>query len=450
MRRQLPDGSTLEDAVVSQAVEGLVPATVPAGHVRPSDTLQLAKPPKFGSPVEIVGIGSSVITAFFVALFASIAAFLCFASYARKEAVQGIITPVDGAVAVTALQSGIISSLPVKEDQWVKRGDTIAVIDPTSMFETGENLSGLLAISTGAERAALGQRDAANAELYEVGKSELRARRTRIASAYASLDDMDALYAERIALARRDVETFENLFKLGAESELRLRNVRAVLLELEITQGQLVSKRIELDNEIALIAVQQRQIEAERDRTHSESGEAGARLLEKEATIKGRGPIIVTADIDGRISALQTRIGSFAPSGATIATILPAGASLEARLWLPSRSIGFVDEGDPVKLMYDAFPFEHFGLARGSIKRVSRAPVDVRDLPPELKSPEPLYLVVASLERQTMRADNQEWSLKAGMRLSADIILERRTLLSWLLDPFNSIQKRHFGGPGDL
>ena len=51
-----------------------------------------------------------------------------------------------------------------------------------------------------------------------------------------------------------------------------------------------------------------------------------------------------------------------------------------------------------------------------------------------------MYSVVADLEQQYVEAYGEVLPLLAGMNLSADIELDQRSLLEWLLDPLLSLK----------
>ena len=61
-------------------------------------------------------------------------------------------------------------------------------------------------------------------------------------------------------------------------------------------------------------------------------------------------------------------------------TLVPAGARLEARLYGPSRAIGFVRPGQRVLLRYEAFPHQKFGQYEGVVRSVSRSTVGPAEL----------------------------------------------------------------------
>ena len=58
--------------------------------------------------------------------------------------------------------------------------------------------------------------------------------------------------------------------------------------------------------------------------------------------------------------------------------------------------------------------------------------------PVELR--EPAYRITAALDRPDIDAYGKKIPLQADMLLRADIILERRSLISWLLDPLLSVR----------
>lgn len=52
---------------------------------------------------------------------------------------------------------------------------------------------------------------------------------------------------------------------------------------------------------------------------------------------------------------------------------------------------------------------------------------------------EPVYRIVVSLTRQAVTAYGQPIALQPGMQLEADVIIERRRLIEWVLDPLYTL-----------
>ena len=93
-----------------------------------------------------------------------------------------------------------------------------------------------------------------------------------------------------------------------------------------------------------------------------------------------------------------------------------------------------------MKLMYDAFPYQKFGLAGGQIIDVSPVALRPDEIGIATETPELLYKVRIKLTEQAMAAFGKSHSLQPGMELSADIILEERRVVDWLLEPLKSIR----------
>ena len=92
--------------------------------------------------------------------------------------------------------------------------------------------------------------------------------------------------------------------------------------------------------------------------------------------------------------------------------------------------------------MYDAFPFQQFGLQKGKVVAISHAPTLPADMPTPTDTKEPLYRVDVALPAQRIDAYGRDWPLVPGMQLKAEIILSSRSILGWILDPLLALKRR--------
>jgi membrane fusion protein len=53
-----------------------------------------------------------------------------------------------------------------------------------------------------------------------------------------------------------------------------------------------------------------------------------------------------------------------------------------------------------------------------------------------------MYRVTVRISKESVQAYGQQFPLQAGMLLTADIVLEKRSLVEWLLDPLTSLRGR--------
>jgi membrane fusion protein len=166
---------------------------------------------------------------------------------------------------------------------------------------------------------------------------------------------------------------------------------------------------------------------------------------QEAATFESQRAVAVTSPVDGVATAILAEVGQPAAPGVALATVLPAGADLEAHLLVSSRAIGFLAVGQPVRLRYAAFRFERFGHYKGVVTSISKTTVNPQELPAQIATSEmrePRYRITVKLEQQSIQAYGKDYPLVAGMQLDADIQIEHRKLYQLILDPLYSMARR--------
>ncbi|MEM7494395.1 MAG: HlyD family efflux transporter periplasmic adaptor subunit [Pseudomonadota bacterium] len=399
---------------------------------------QSASNSRFGKPTGIMPPAWSRITFLLACFIGALLIFLFTVDFARKEKVRGKLR-VDGAEAkVYALEAGRIYNVMVSDGQSVSAGDPVAQITTERLMSDGEALSETLLAELAEERTTLQERRAAVDEAailnIEAASQRLRDAERREREMLAQL----GVANNRVDIARQRAADAEQFLAeaLIVEAQLNERldalaslTQNALQIEAQLAEAIAAQSRAQFERQQARAArkrdladIDQRlgQISAQMKRTNAETAH------------------IVTAPIDGVIASLSARAGEQAIAGVPLAVILPEQSELIAEVYLPSRAIGFIEPGQTVKLQYDAFPYQKFGVARGEIATVA----STAQLPQEIGVPsqtgEPLYRVSIQIEAQSIEAFSRNVPLQAGMELSADIVLENRRLLEWLLEPLRS------------
>ncbi len=154
-----------------------------------------------------------------------------------------------------------------------------------------------------------------------------------------------------------------------------------------------------------------------------------------------RRDMIVAAPIAGTVTNIGVARGQTVAGDTPLATLLPT-SPLHAELLVPTRAIGFVHAGQTVMLRYEAFPYERFGQYRGVVENVGKTIWTQGEAVGPLAVREPVYRIVVKLDRQSIVAGADEFPLRAGMVVSADLLMERRTLLEWLFQPVLQLRER--------
>ena len=149
---------------------------------------------------------------------------------------------------------------------------------------------------------------------------------------------------------------------------------------------------------------------------------------------------------DGFVKDLATHTpGTVVSPGTVLLTLVPANEALQAEVWLSNEDVGFVREGQPVKVKLAAYPFQKYGMAEGTVSFVSPDASDRQGdgANGNTAPPDPTrggqgmlyYRSVVTLKRQDLEADNAHLHLSPGMAVSAEIKIADRTILEYLLSP---------------
>lgn len=142
----------------------------------------------------------------------------------------------------------------------------------------------------------------------------------------------------------------------------------------------------------------------------------------------------ISAPVSGLITTLDVRsAGAVLQAGQTIATIAPTGARLLAEAHVPNKDIAFIEKGLPAKLKFDAFPFQDYGIVEGTVIEV--APDAQFD-----KESGSFYKVTIAPKQTEIVARGRNIPLRPGLTLTAEIITERKSILSLLFEPFRKLK----------
>ncbi|MEG4211850.1 HlyD family efflux transporter periplasmic adaptor subunit [Microcoleus sp. S13_B4] len=198
-------------------------------------------------------------------------------------------------------------------------------------------------------------------------------------------------------------------------------------LQAEAASKQAAARQTQLEKEQKI-----QQLEMELNQLKSKIAETQTLLDQAKNKLKQR---FLYAPVSGVISALNIHnSGEVVQPGQTIAEMTPNHAPLVLEVSLPNREAGFVKTGMPVQVKFDAFPYQNYGVIPGKVLSIS----------PDAKTDERLgvfYLVEVSIDRDSVKAQNQTWKLKAGQTATAEIVIRQRSIADILLDPLKQLQK---------
>jgi|UPI00055EFFD7 membrane fusion protein len=359
--------------------------------------------------------------------------------YARKQPATGLVVPDLGIVRVTAPQSGTLSELFVTDGTLVEAG---AALFSIGYGQDGGSLQGNLSRALDRQEVLLQEQIAGEAIRVDHEQGSLDSRIAALEAERNSLEGQRDLLEQRVRVASEQFQSGDHLRQrsLITDTDLRVREDAWLVRRQDL--GALEQRRDAIVHEERQIALQRAQLPADsRDRIARLSGAVEA-LRQQKAEVAARGGAVVRAPVAGRVSALQAAVGQLIDPTKPLMSLVPTKTIMHAELFVPPQAIGFLRTGQPVRLTYDAFPFQRFGAQGGIIDRISETMLSPEEVAGPVRSQEPAYLVTVRLDSQRVVEGDHEEMLRPDMTLRAEIILERHTVLDWMLEPLRNMIAR--------
>jgi HlyD family secretion protein len=309
----------------------------------------------------------------------------------------GKLEPVGVVKDVQMPVGGVVEKVLVKEGERVKKGQVLLRLDTETTLDRRNSTEKTIAFK---EQQLLLKRDEL-ARYLQVNDTEQRK------------------LIQNLALEQDVMGRLELLSKQGAVQELQYLAQRN---KVQDVIGQLAQTRADRLRQVAILEQGVRQIEGE-------LADLRSKLIELNVNIRYQE---IRAPESGVVFELKPKTRGFvAQTSEPVMKVVPFDR-LEARVEVPSRSIGFVKVGRTADISIDSFPASDFGVLHGQVRRIGSDA-----LPPDQLKQFYRFPVDIRLDTQKLRLrDGQALPLQVGMSLTANIKLRKVTYLQLLLSTF--------------
>ena len=362
--------------------------------------------------------------------------------YTRRERVEGYVALDTGAARVLTPDSGRITELLVKEGEEVQAGAPLARISLDRTTVGGHSASEALARELRERREILRKEQR---QWRDLGVQEVEQARRRAKDLENELVQVDAeirLQQGRVRSAREQADRFRALAGEKFVSDVASKQKQDEVTDQEIKLQSLRRQRAKLQSDLGAARMEAPALDL-RSRAQVEQLSRQISQLESEMTqAESRRETVIHAPMAGVVTNVAVNSGQSVAADDALVTVLPQGSGMHVELLVPTRAIGFLAPGQEVVLRYEAFPYERFGQYRGRITNIGRNVWTSGERIGPLLAREPVYRVDVSLERQSVAALGQEFPLRPGMLVNADLLLEKRTLLEWVFEPVLRLKDR--------
>src|ERR1700716_2019998 len=389
----------------------------------------------WGEVVSLQPISSTILSWSLAGSVAFILCFLTIAQYARKETVSGYLTPTSGTAKIFVPQQGFIKEIKVKEGQEVAEGEPLLTVVTSQITANGDDVNGTVLAVLAQQRDVVERQIAAEERRTASERDRLASTIKGNEGEIAQLEDQRKIQSERLKLFENFVSTGATLAEKGALPAIELKrreqaaleqkqNVASIDQQITVRRTQLTDTQHTLEHLPTVVA----------DRIRVLRNDLSS-IEQRVAEVNGRRAYVIKAPTSERVSTLQATVGQIADPRHMQLEIIPLDATLQAELFFPTRAFGFVRPGQKVRMLYDAFPYQKFGTYRGSVRKVSHTILTRNETTGPITLKEPAYRVSVALERPDIDAYGHKMPLQPDMLLKADVVLEQRSLMRWLLDP---------------
>ena len=406
------------------------------------EAMQTDKP--YGEVVLVHPIALSVFLLLALGFLTAVITFLIFGHYTNKAHSSGVLLPDRGLIRLYAPLPGNLLACHVHEGQLVRKGEIL--------FELSSDRSSLALGSTETEirnellsrqqSLILERTNTLNVSVQQ--QKDLRERLNRVEQQQLHLASATQASQKKLAIAEQILGRYRQLRSADLISTLELEEKESdpleqqtALEELERSQVALESERKDLQSQLERVPLQAQVQVAGLERSISElEGELSEHEVSRRA--------VVRAPADGTVSAILDKVGITVQPNRALATLVPAPSTLQAHLYAPSRTIGFVKIGQKVVVRYQAYPPEQFGQQQGVVAQVSGVALSPAEYSfrTDRSVEEPTYEIIVTLPEQAITLNGQPHALQAEMAVDADILLDRRRLIYWMLEPILNFRRK--------
>ncbi len=372
---------------------------------------------------------------------------------------RGRLEPQGKVLKLDAAVPGTVTAINIKEGQTVTKGQILLKLDSelarAELQQAQAKLEGLHNRINQIEllKAQLQASSRTQQLQNQAQDSEQLAQLNQIQQRLNSNKKVHILEKGRLKVAENDVKRHKFLWKQGAISKSKLEEVEGAMLErkrlseqaqsdieqatTEIAKQKSTNQRNHRTGELAILETQKqfKELQSQHVDVQSEIAQTKKHIFSLQLQMQQR---TLLAPTDGTIFQLSVNhAGAVLQPGQTVAQVAPKGVPIVFRAEISSQESGFLRVGMPVKLKFDAYPFQEYGVLEGNLHWISPDSKIVET--PQGKQEN--YELEITLNQNYIQNQNKRISLTPGQTATAEVIVRQRRIIDFLIDPFKKLQK---------
>ena len=337
----------------------------------------------------------------------------------------GKVVPSSKEQIIQSLEGGILTKLNVREGEVVQQGQVLAQLDPTRFASNvGESESLLLASKATAARLRAEVNGASLKFPAEVLKEQalVNEETALYHSRRSNLEESLSGLQQALILVEEELQMTEPLVAKGAASEVEVLRLKRQATDLrnqmnDVRNQYLVKAREELAKANTDIETQLQVVKGKSDSLNRTLFKSPVRGIIKEIDVM--------------------TIGGVISQNGKLMTIVPLDEQLLVEARISPRDIAFIHPGQDALVKITAYDYSIYGGLKGKVSIIS--PDTLRD---EVKQDQFYYRVYIRTDSgKLMNKAGKQFSITPGMVATVDIKTGEKTILDYLIKPFNKAQE---------
>jgi HlyD family type I secretion membrane fusion protein len=346
-----------------------------------------------------------------------------------------VLLPVRGTDPIRALYDGTVTDVKAQEGQLVAKGAPIFAMRSDSVVDRASEYKSLDTRRRGAVESLENARKRYDSQT-RTDQQEIAGLRKR--NEY--LGRMIQLKKDGLALMKEKLERYKKLFETGIASHTDYSDQQ---LEVTKTASELEELQREVgDNELSIQKLENglatRRVEFEESK-HSwdqeiERTSTRMEMLKSSQDQQTGDNLMIPASCSGSVLRLRvTAPGAVVQDGDILAEVVCSDERLQAELNVSQAGVGRIKTGQNVKLLYDSFPFQRYGVKSGDVRWISPAAISMKE--------QAIFRVLVDLHEDSVVVQGQRRPLLPGMGGLAEIVVGRRSIISYAFEPIRQLRE---------
>lgn len=391
-------------------------------------------------------------------ILAFIAIALLWLFFAKIDVVvsaRGKVVP-DGEIkTLQPVETGVISTILIKEGQSVKKGEVLMEIDPSvtesDLASKQKNLS-LLELEITRLDALINERPF-NPSATDQDTAAIVTQQMMYTSGKLAYDQQRQVLQEQIRqnneateTAKTDLSRLKQLFISAKDHEARLKEVLDIIAKKDYEDAK--NQRVEYQEQLTMkehviaqsqgklneLGQQLRLVTQEyRNKLLTEltqkSKEATALRTEVQTSLFRHSKQRIIAPVDGYIGKLLVHtVGGVVTPAEKLVTLIPKNVPLIIKATVLNQDIGFITKKMEAAVKIDTFDFQKYGLIHGTVKHIADDAIDDEKLGP-------VYEIAISPVETTLHVEGKELTINPGMSVTAELKVGKRRVIEFFIYP---------------